>query len=113
MPDNWEMQIVDADPTDALDSQCQVGQYRFGNLFVEVAEFDLEVLVRLHIDPRAFVLLGKTVEQHGVDIVADAEDEHPRAAAIGLAYVFQNPPIIRDAHRRQPVGEENYHVRSV
>ena len=66
----------------------------------------LDVLVGLDVFAGPAVAAAEPVEQPGVDVVADAETEDPRAALVGLPAVLGDRQLARLAGRGQAVGEE-------
>ena len=97
---------IDLARVDALELDGQVGQEGRGDLLVEARQGHFEVLRLPDVDRRAAMVRGEPVEELGVDVVADAEDEDPGAQLVRLLDVPQDVRRLRRADGRQAVRQE-------
>src|SRR5581483_2888183 len=75
---------VDVFSLNAAPVNPHVTKYRVIDLRAEVRDLDLNVFVRRDVISRARVFRRDAVEQHGVDVVTDAEGKQPRVSLVGL-----------------------------
>jgi len=96
-----------------VEVEFDVRQHGRADFAVEAAHFLVDALPDADVGTRAAKRLDQLIEQERVDIVANAEGEHPHIGRRGGFGIVQNVRRVGLALGGQPVGQEQDHRRAL